>query len=72
MAFTKAKIVMASRMAVTGGLYCGATAVTAYPPEAQMDGVIRGGAEDETVYESKPDLIQKKKSNHLFSGIGHP
>lgn len=55
MAFTKAKIVMAG-LAVTAVCIVAPQQLKAQVPEAQMDGVMGQSIEDETVYESKPDL----------------
>ena len=55
MAFTKAKIVMAG-LAVTAVCIVAPQQLKAQVPEAQMDGVMGKSIEDETVYESKPDL----------------
>ncbi len=55
MAFTKAKIVMTG-LAVTAVCIVAPQQLKAQVPEAQMDGVMGQSIEDETVYESKPDL----------------
>lgn len=55
MAFTKAKIVMAG-LAVTAVCIVAPQQLKAQVPEAQMDGVMGQSIEDETVYESEPDL----------------
>ncbi len=55
MAFTKAKIVMAG-LVVTAVCIVAPQQLKAQVPEAQMDGVMGQSIEDETVYESKPDL----------------
>ena len=59
MAFTKAKIVMAG-LAVTAVCIVAPQQLKAQVPEAQMDGVMGQSIEDETVYESKPDLDRKE------------